>query len=143
MYVMKRVKGKELWDKLIRKELYVYHRTIGPAIKWRDGGESWYDNGFNYEKIEDEFYCATFVRISPFKIELNSFSDRPAICYKNGTKEWYRYNKLHRIDGPAVVYLNGDEEWFFMGERHRREGPAVIYGNKQYWFVDGEFVKCI
>ncbi|RTK95496.1 MAG: hypothetical protein EKK64_06655 [Neisseriaceae bacterium] len=141
MYAMERVKGKESWKKLIEKKLYAYHRKRGPAIKWRNGGKSWYDNGFPYEKIEDECFCATFARVSSVKIELHSFSDSPAICYKNGTKEWYRHDKLHRINGPAIVYLNGDEEWYFMGQRHRREGPAVTYGNKQYFFECGEFVK--
>ena len=35
--------------------------------------------------------------------------------YKNGDREWYLNDKLHREDGPAFEYANGDKEWYLNG----------------------------
>ena len=66
----------------------------------------------------------------------------PIIIWDNGTKEWHLYGVLHRVGKPAIEYPNGDVEYWFNGKRHREDGPAVIIGNKQYWFENGEFIKC-
>ena len=73
---------------------------------------------------------------------LHSYADIPAITYSNGTKEWYHIGNLHREERPAIEYSNGDEEWWYNGKRHRKDGPAVTYGDKKFWFVNGEFIKC-
>ncbi|RTK95514.1 MAG: hypothetical protein EKK64_06745 [Neisseriaceae bacterium] len=121
----------------IRKEWHknkVRHRSKNsPAIEYYDGFKVLYNNGIRYEIIQHE----------------------------NGTKEWHKciisltdfvisrnensFSKtLHSFnDCPAVIYPNGDAEWWCNGKRHRINGPAVVYGNKQYWFVDGEFQRCI
>ena len=71
-------------------------------------------------------------------------SKNPEFIYSNGTKEWHLCGKLHRdADLPAIEYSNGDCEYWNYGKRHRLNGPAVIYGNKQYWFINGEFLRCI
>jgi hypothetical protein len=43
----------------------------------------------------------------------------------NGTKYWYRNDKLHREEGPAVEYPNGNKYWYYNGYLHRENGPAV------------------
>ena len=63
---------------------------------------------------------------------------------ENGTKEFFDFGgRLNRHkDLPAIEYPNGDKEWWKKGKRHRKDGPAIIYGEKQFWFVNGEFIKC-
>ena len=66
------------------------------------------------------------------------------ILEENGTKAFIDFHgNLHKDLLPAVEYSNGDQEWWRWGKRHRENGPAVIIGNKQFWFEDGEFIKCI
>ena len=45
-----------------------------------------------------------------------------SICfkiYKNGHKEWYLNNRLHRLDGPAVERPDGSKEWWINDKRQR------------------------
>ena len=95
----------------------IFHRDNDlPAIERVDGTKEW-------RKYGKEYYIEE---------------------YDNGSKEYYDENKnLHKDDGPAVNYSNGDKEYWCYGKRHRKNGPAVIIGNKQYWFENGEFKKCI
>jgi len=59
------------------------------------------------------------------KFIYHSFDDEPAIIWKNGTKYWYKDNKIHRDNNlPAVIWSNGNYEYYKNGER--------------YWFIDGE-----
>lgn len=51
------------------------------------------------------------------KYELHSFNGNPAIEYVNGTKLWYRLDKLHREDGPAIITKNGDKWWYINGRK--------------------------
>jgi hypothetical protein len=39
-----------------------------------------------------------------------------------GTKFWFVYNYLHRINGPAIIYND-------------------VYASS-YWYYNGEFIKC-
>lgn len=54
---------------------------------------------------------------------------------------WYQYDKLHRVDGPALIQRDS-EQWFYRGKKHRKNGPALIYtspaGMKtfEYWRHD-------
>ncbi|RTK95487.1 MAG: hypothetical protein EKK64_06610 [Neisseriaceae bacterium] len=114
------------------------HRTKGPAINFSNGEKWWATKG-----------------------RMNRDHNLPAVERPNGTKEYWingqEYNlqengtrefidlfgKLNREDLPAVEYANGDKEFWLDGKRHRSDGPAVIYGNKQYWFINGVFIKCI
>ncbi|MEI8270104.1 MAG: hypothetical protein WCG45_01930 [bacterium] len=131
---------KEYWKTTGKKG---FHRKKGPAFTWGDGTEEWHETGIEYQKIKNDFSTETLTKESMTRIpHLHSFSDNPAVIYKNGTKEWHCIGMLHRPEGPAVEYDNGDVEYWIQGRKHRDNGPAVIYGNKQYWFVDGEFQKC-
>ena len=119
----------------------IYHRKKGPAIEWKNGEKWWFKHGLMHrennlpalEKDEKKEYWEY---------------GQEYILQENGTKEFY-YNdyfdlsiKLHRNKFPAIEYANGDEEWWFNGKRHRLDGPAVTYGDKKFWFIEGEFIKC-
>lgn len=72
--------------------------------------------------------------------KLHREGDRPALLFKNGTKEWYLNGKKHRKnDKPAVIRHNGDKEWYIEGVRHRANGlPAIISKNKFFYFENGK-----
>ena len=54
---------------------------------------------------------------------------------KDGTKEWYLNNKLHREDGPALEYPTGTKRWYLNGKYHREEGPATEYREVSFYGV--------
>ena len=58
---------------------------------------------------------------------------------KDGTKEWWLNNKLHREDGPAVEYPDGTKWWYLNGKLHREDGPAVESpdGTKK-WYLNNK-----
>ena len=65
------------------------------------------------------------------------------IEHLDGSKCWYKNNKLHREDGPAIWQTNGDKYWYQHDLRHRVDGPAVefITGYKAWWFR-GKYIEC-
>ena len=66
--------------------------------------------------------------------------DKPAVIYKNGTKEWRLFGKLHREgDKPAILRNNGNEEYYINGVRHRNFGrPAIKNLHSQDYFEFGK-----
>jgi len=61
---------------------------------------------------------------------------------KSGTKEWWVYDLLHRLDGPAREYSDQSQEWYKDGILHRLDGPAIDYSNGyKEWWVEGHFNK--
>jgi len=116
--------------------------------------------------------------LNPEELDINNFdwsratfhreNDKPAVEYSNGSKEWYKENKLHREnDLPAFEDPNGIKRWYKEGKRHRendlpafedssgtkcwyKEGkrhrdnckPAIIWhnGKKEYW-INGKKTK--
>ena len=143
------------WDRLTVYGCYIHHRkTIGkPSIEYENGYKDYWFNGFKYEVIKTNFSTETKIFKKTYaalagvvvwgETELHSFNDHPSIIYFNGTEEWHESGLLHRHCRPAIIYSNGDCEWWHHGKRHRTDGPAVIISNKQYWFIEGEFIKCI
>ncbi|RTK96156.1 MAG: hypothetical protein EKK64_04965 [Neisseriaceae bacterium] len=130
---------KKIWVKR-QDHFNRIHRAIlfKPAVEHFDGEVVYYYHGEVYDIKETENYVETTVGGLRNSMKNNS----PAVVYKNGTKEWYRFDKLHRSDDlPAVEYSNGDKEWRRFGQLHRWVGPAVILGDKQYWFLLGEFIN--
>jgi hypothetical protein len=65
------------------------------------------------------------------------------IVEPNGTKRYYKNDKLHRIDDPAVELFNGDKYWYFKGELHREDGPAVewVNGHKGWYLNDINYTE--
>lgn len=51
----------------------------------------------------------------------NIFGDRLVL--------YYRYDKLHRVDGPAAISSHTGNRWFQYGQRHRVGNPAVMTKN--------------
>ena len=59
-------------------------------------------------------------------------------------KKYFRGNLLHRDDGPALIYNPNHckgklEEWYKYGKLHRINGPASINKKHIYWCKDGMF----
>ena len=56
----------------------------------------------------------------------------------DGTKRWYKDDKLHREDGPAIEKTTGDKSWWFNDKLHREDGPAMecLSGYKE-WYLNG------
>jgi hypothetical protein len=66
--------------------------------------------------------------------------DGPAIESSSGEKHWYKEGNLHKIDGPAVEYPNGRKEWFKEGKYHCLDGPAIEFlDGTKYWYIEGNF----
>lgn len=62
---------------------------------------------------------------------------------KDGSKVWYRGDKIHRDGGPAVEMADGTRYWYRDGFIHRDAGPAVEYspnGVVELW-VNGVFQR--
>lgn len=67
------------------------------------------------------------------------------ICITKPIKTYYcnSSGKLHRLDGPAIEYKNGSCEWFKNGRDHRIGGPAYFDSENNYpqWAIEGIIVK--
>lgn len=143
MYSLTITAHSKMWTIKKWKENLIHRSKIHePAIEYINGNKTYAHYAEQYLVNKTDDYIET-AYLSPYEDERTSIRKHPAVVYKNGTKEWYKSNRLHKSIGPAVVYGNGDCEYWVDGERHRFDGPAVIYGNKQYWFKNGEFIKCI
>ena len=65
--------------------------------------------------------------------------DGPAIEWSDGSKHWYKDDKLHRLDDPAVEDVDGTKEWWVSDKLHRLDGPAIEHKNgTKKWYVDGK-----
>ncbi|RTK95518.1 MAG: hypothetical protein EKK64_06765 [Neisseriaceae bacterium] len=122
---------------------YFHRRRIGqPCYESHNGTIQWYYYGSQYDVVKTIF--STEIRRvtnTSDEFNFNSYADHPSVIYNNGTKEWHSFGELHRESKPAIEYSNGDKEWWYYGKRHRVDGPAVVCGNKQYFYVNGEFVR--
>jgi len=73
-------------------------------------------------------------------IKVRHYSEVPKrftgiVEYPDGSKEWYRNDKRHRIDGPAYEDVDGLKHWYLNGKLHRVDGPAYerADGSKEWW----------
>jgi hypothetical protein len=71
--------------------------------------------------------------------------DEKIIKYKDGSIEYQKNEKLHRVDGPAVIE-KGVEMYYKNGIIHNDQGPAIIYtmrnGKKEeYYYLHGSKVS--
>ena len=56
---------------------------------------------------------------------------------RDGTKRWYKDDKLHREGGPAVEYTDGTKEWLLNGKLHREDGPALECADGyKAWYIN-------
>ena len=59
------------------------------------------------------------------------------VVNKDGSKEWYINNQLHRENGHAAEWANGAKEWFINGKRHLENGPAFESANgDKEWYIN-------
>ena len=125
------------------------HRKDGPALTIFGQRQEWWEYGklikssyvVKSEKnkrttlvsTEDRKYEKTELRLNG---KLHSTTG-PAVCHKDGTKEWWLNGKRHREDGPAIIRPDGKEEWWVDGVRqvyksHQEEqSPSSEYSNKK------------
>lgn len=64
----------------------------------------------------------------------------PARVFKDGTRVWYRFGEIHRLDGPAITRPDGTEIWIRHGQLDRDPavGPAVsLPCGYRAWFSYG------
>ncbi len=62
----------------------------------------------------------------------------PAIVFKNGNKQWFFKNKIHRSnDLPAIENANGDKFWYKDGVLHRLNGPSGILKSMNVYAING------
>lgn len=64
--------------------------------------------------------------------------------FSDGTKAWYKNNKLHRDDDlPAVIWADGTKLWYQNGVLHRDNNlPAVIFADgKEEWYQFGSIIS--
>ena len=68
----------------------------------------------------------------------DNYKEYTVRVFKDGARNWFQNNVLHREDGPAVELLDGKKVWYFEGNLHRFDGPAIEYpdGSKS-WFLKG------
>lgn len=62
----------------------------------------------------------------------------------NETKRFHNSkNQLHRLNGPAIEYLDGSYDWYRNGKPHRIGGPAFSdpMNNDYMWFVNDKQVE--
>ena len=75
-------------------------------------------------------------------------TDGPAVEFPDGTKYWYRNDKLCRTDGPAIEYANGSKYWYLHGkflteaEFNERTKP-VVKAKLQTIVLDGVTYKLV
>jgi hypothetical protein len=119
------------------------HRTDGPAVIWTDPNgdrrEEWWaenllitekTNGQTTWKITDKTSPQNTTEWKPVMTVTPMGSkvwrlpngqkhreDGPACECRDGTKFWYRYDKVHREDGPAIIRADGTEFWYLNGEK--------------------------
>ena len=68
------------------------HRVHGPAVKYVDGAQVWYQN------------------------DLLHRLDGPAVEHPDGFRSWWQNGLRHRIDGYAVERPDGRHEWHINGK---------------------------
>ncbi|CAB4130029.1 hypothetical protein UFOVP116_234 [uncultured Caudovirales phage] len=44
----------------------------------------------------------------------------PAIVYECGSKSWWKFDKLHRIDGPAFECPHGNHLYYINGKQYTK-----------------------
>ena len=71
----------------------------------------------------------------------------PAVVEDNGTKRWFWYDLLHRLDGPAIEFPNGMRIWALYGDIVNEQIIGKInglYPNPGGWFIfNGERYKIL
>ncbi len=96
-------------------------------------------------KVKKEIYCSRLrVQRGEKRIEylvdgLHHCESGPAVLHSNGTKEWHKHGKPHRIGGPAIETVRGSKYWYVDGVLHNPDGPAEIdSAGTRFWYIRGK-----
>ena len=114
------------------------HRVRGPAFILPNGSYKWYLYDLLHREddlpavvlkhFESKEFCSDDEVFVSREWWINGHCHRvgkPAVEYSCGSKYYYEYGNLHRLDGPAIDTIE-NQEWFVDGRRHRENGlPAV------------------
>lgn len=70
--------------------------------------------------------------------------DKPAIICSGATEFYYKYGKLHRINGPAAVWEFGLKEWWIDGveyteEKHNKTVKEALSQPKDVGLADNRW----
>ena len=69
--------------------------------------------------------------------------DGPAVEYDDGSKLYYKNDKLHREGGPACEWINGNKFWYKNDKLHREDGPAIEeVSGFNAWYINGKNMNC-
>ncbi len=64
--------------------------------------------------------------------------DPCVVTYSDGTKMYYKDNKLHRVGKPAVERPDGSFEYYYKGKLHRIDGEAIPTDYDEGYYIEGE-----
>ena len=101
------------------------HREDGPAREWQNGSKEWYLEGQEYSEQEWKEKVEKLKEPKMEVLKLKNGESRPdnftgIIEFANGTKEWYKEGKYHRLDGPAIEWSDGGKAWYLEDENYRQ-----------------------
>lgn len=134
-----------------------YHRTDGPALNMKSGGEYYYIHGkqFTEEEFKKHFDIreASRKEVSKgkkwdsywgFYEEFDLGSGNKKLVYDRGLIHYVdKLGKYHRVDGPSYISKNF-EAWHSHGKYHRTDGPAIVDSDKsikEYWINGKQFTE--
>ena len=110
-----------------------------PAVIKKDGTLKWYKNG----KLHRENGPAIIIS-KENKNELSNciFVNKKFLYHVY--KVWVKNNLIHNDNGHAIEYKNGDKQWYLNNKLHRIDGPANLkYENKydfdfEIYYINGK-----
>jgi len=124
------------------REGYDLRRVAGDVVFRHDKDGCTYKNGVLHSYDDQPALVTEKEKIWYLNGERHRDCDLPAVIEKDGTKQWWRYGKLHRDDGKAaIIYTDYDESlWYKNGVLHRDyDLPAAIYlGGTEGWYKNGK-----
>jgi hypothetical protein len=99
-------------DETIYYKNGIIHRDGDKPAKISKYGEYWYKNGIIHRDGDKPAVISQLKQEWRVGGLLHREGDKPAVIYTTGRQEWYRYGKLHRINGPAIINSEGDRFYY-------------------------------
>ena len=74
-------------------------------------------------------------------LEAEILEDEPVVVsYSDGTKMYFKDNKLHRLGGPAIERADGTWVYYYDGKKHRADGQAEYSEyNDEGFYLEGKY----
>lgn len=67
--------------------------------------------------------------IKPTYLRRRHRLNSPAMIYYNGSKRWFKNDKLHNPNGPAVIHHDGFKEWWI---------NSILIKHSELWITPGK-----